>query len=74
MSDDERDAAALRREFERIRQEVQADLAHRALVGPNVWQVRGEVFDDLKRLGVGFDFDETLALFGNVRKADRLFI
>ena len=69
MSDDERDAAALRRELQRVGQEVEADLAHRARIGPDVRQIRREVFDDLQRLGVGFDFDQTLAILGDVREA-----
>ena len=74
MSDNKRDAAALRRELQRIRQEVETNLTHGARVGPHVRQIRREVLDDLQRLGVGLDFYETLAFFRDVREADRLFM
>src|SRR5262245_31997987 len=53
LADGERDRSARRGELDRIRQQVEADLAHGPLVGPELRKFRLELLDDAKGFGLG---------------------
>src|SRR5262249_51514434 len=73
-SDLDRDLAATRRELDSIRQEVQRDLAHRAIVGPEARHVALILLVDGDALVAGAEFDEMAAFLDDVDEMNRLLV
>ena len=73
-SDGQRDGAAGGGELDRVRQEVEADLAHGALVGPRAAAGRLELLDDPQALVLGAEPHQPLAVLGDVGERDRRLV
>src|SRR3990170_3429741 len=73
-SDLQRDGPSGRRELDGVGQEVEADLADGALVGPKLRQVRLEGLDDLEPLVFGAEPYEPMTILDYVGQVERSFV
>ena len=73
-ADLEPDFAALRRELDRVRQQVQTDLPHRALVTPEPRQVGLEHFMDGDAAVGGAQFQQMVAVLDHTIERNRFFV
>src|SRR5262245_23140907 len=65
------DGTALGRELDRVGQEIEADLADGALIGPELRQREIEVLDDLEALVLGAKAHQATAISRDIGEGDR---
>src|SRR5262249_12273589 len=72
--EDDVDAPAARGEFERVGEQVEANLAQGALVAPDQLQSLGELQDDVETLALRTQLEQAQAVLDEVAEAHRLLV